>query len=148
MSLELVIDASVLIQIYVLEPTTARAKTLVSGLIKPEPDELHVPEFRLLECANILWKHVRFSRMTVAHAQESIQRMRGLTLTIHPAASLLPRALEIGLDHKIAIYDSLYIALAESLKYPLVTADENQSRAASTVGVTLKPLSDFSEFVD
>ncbi len=56
---------------------------------------------------------------------------------------LLPRAIQIGLAHKLAIYDSIYIAVAEKYKYPLITADAKQETAARAVGVTIKPITDF-----
>ena len=139
-----IVDASVLIQAYVQEPDTARIQTLIARLGEYEPDIIHVPEFCLLECTNILWKHVRFHNMLVATAQEAIEAMGALPLHVHPVIELLPRALSIGLEQRIAIYDSLYIALAEMLDHPLITADARQSDAAQSAGVSLKPLDDFS----
>lgn len=108
-----VIDASVLIQAYVREPDSARVQTLLANLEKPEPDELNVPEFCLLECTNILWKHVRFHNMPVRTVQQALDAMSALPLEIYPVIELLPRALALGLEHQLAIYDLLYIALAE-----------------------------------
>jgi predicted nucleic acid-binding protein len=48
------------------------------------------------------------------------------------------------LKHKLALYDSIYIALAEQLKYPLVTDDSKQAEAARAEGIILKLLTDFS----
>ncbi len=148
MSRAWVLDASVLIQAYVREADSARVRTLLLSLKSPQPDQLHIPEFCLLECANILWKHVRFSGMSVFQARRSIDEMRALPLSVYPASRLLPRALMIGLDHQIAVYDSLYIALAEIMGHPLITADERQAKTATALGVTIKPLSDFPEYVD
>jgi len=68
----------------------------------------------------------------------------GLPLTLQPVIALLERSLEIGLAHQLAVYDSLYIALAERLALPLITADTKQEAAARAVGVTLKPITDFA----
>ncbi|HEX9839781.1 MAG TPA: type II toxin-antitoxin system VapC family toxin [Anaerolineales bacterium] len=67
-----------------------------------------------------------------------------LPLTVMLVRDLLPRGLQIGLTHQLALYDSVYIALAEKLNYPLITADERQERAASAEGITIKALTDFS----
>jgi len=56
----------------------------------------------------------------------------------------MPRALEIGLKHQLAIYDSIYIALAEKLNYPLITVDQKQAKASQAEGVTLKNIADFT----
>lgn len=52
-------------------------------------------------------------------------------------------ALQIGLVHQLAIYDSIYIALAEQFNCPLITADVKQEAAAKAIGVTIKPITDF-----
>jgi len=56
----------------------------------------------------------------------------------------MPRALEIGLKHQLAIYDSIYIALAEKLNYPLITVDQKQAKASQAEGITLKNIADFT----
>lgn len=60
-----------------------------------------------------------------------------------PIADLLSRALELGLKHQLAIYDSLYIALAESLDCPFITVDSRQEAAAKAEGIVIKPVTDF-----
>ena len=55
------------------------------------------------------------------------------------------RALEIGLKHELAVYDSVYIALAEQLGHPLITDDSRQATAASAEGITLKAITDFKQ---
>ncbi len=146
MNEDIVLDASVLIQAYVREPDTARVQTLLQGLEAPQSSRLHVPVFCLLECTNVLWKHIRFHNMPVTYAKTAIGQMTSLPLIVHPATDLLSRALTVGLEHELAIYDALYIALAEQLACPLVTADERQADTADATGVVLKPLADFPEF--
>jgi len=48
------------------------------------------------------------------------------------------------LKHQLAIYDSIYIALAEKLNYPLITVDQKQAKASQAEGVTLKNIADFT----
>lgn len=61
-----------------------------------------------------------------------------------PTRQLLPRALQIGLSSQLALYDSLYIAMALNLGCPLVTLDDRQAKGAIASGVSLKPITDFS----
>jgi predicted nucleic acid-binding protein len=56
---------------------------------------------------------------------------------------LLTRGLQIGLAHQLALYDSVYLALAEKLRYPLITVDERQAKAAAALGLILKSITDF-----
>jgi predicted nucleic acid-binding protein len=50
----------------------------------------------------------------------------------------------MSLRHQIVVYDSVYIAIAEQVGAPLITADQKQAQAAAAEGVTLKPITDFA----
>lgn len=138
-----VVDASVSIQCFITQTYTPQAKILVEQLA--EGDQLYIPEFCVLECANVFWKEVRFRGMHQAQAERMVHQMLALPLQMQPVYHLLPQALEIGLAHQLAVYDSLYIALALSLECPLVTVDDRQSQAAIAVGTTAKLITDFSD---
>jgi predicted nucleic acid-binding protein len=73
-----------------------------------------------------------------------IVEMLVLPLQIVSVTSLLPRALQIGLIYQLAIYDSMYIALALDMNCPLITVDARQFNAATACGVVIKPITDFS----
>jgi len=143
----LIVDTSVLIQAFIRDQDTARARTLLRGIFDPSnPPVLHVPEFCLLECTNILWKRVRFQSTSLAAMQRALNALLAMPLTVQPVITLLPRALALGVGHHLAVYDSLYIALAESLHYPLITVDQRQGAVASAAGILLKPLTDFPPY--
>ena len=144
---EYIVDASVLIQGFMRDTDTLRVLTLLNHLFDPQPAVLHIPEFCLLECANILWKQAQFHNTPLANVQKSLDSLIATPVTIQPIIPLLPRALTIGVQHNLAVYDSLYLALGESLKHPLITVDLRQAAAASALGVALKSLSDFPEFI-
>lgn len=138
---EYVVDASVVVQHLLNERFTANADALFDQVDKSIT--LYIPEFCLLECSNVLWKQVRFQEMPPSQADELMTDLAALVMTRIPVVNLLRRGLQIGLAHQLAIYDSVYIALAETLGYPLITVDERQSKAALAEGISLKPLSDF-----
>jgi len=121
---------------------------LLQGLGEPNAIELHIPEFTLMECVSVLWQHVRRHGLVVNTAKEMVQTLLDLTLHVHLAAHLLPRAFEIATDHGLAIYDSIHVALAEQLGCPLITNDERQGKVAAAVGIVIKPITDFPEFVE
>jgi len=136
-----IVDASIAVQLLIADTHTLEAKALFRSI--EDGNRLILPEFALLECANVLWKHVRFHGISPVEAENLIKALIGLDVVITPAAGLLPRALEIGLKHQLAVYDSVYIALAEQSGYPLITDDNRQASAAGAEGITLKAITDF-----
>ncbi len=136
-----IVDASVVIEYLVTGPYTANARALFTQ-VKPA-DRLIVPEFCLLECTNVLWKQVRFQGMTPIQAQSSLRNLRRLPLTRVPVKAVLRTTLIIALKHKLAAYDSAYVALAICLGSPLVTIDRPQSQAATAEGVAVAPITGF-----
>lgn len=137
-----VVDASVVIQLLITDQNSNEVEALFDRV--SYGDKLIVPEFGLMECTNVLWKHVRFQGLSQADAEGLVQDLIALDVTITPTIGLMPRALEIGLKYQLAVYDSVYIALASKLQHPLITIDQRQAKAAQAEGVTLKPITDFS----
>ncbi|MBD1844188.1 type II toxin-antitoxin system VapC family toxin [Cyanobacteria bacterium FACHB-63] len=136
-----VVDASVVIQYAITQQYTPESRNLISQMYQGH--RLHLPEFCLLECTNVLWKAARFDNLDLAIATQIVTELQRLPFQIEPVLSLLPKALQIGLTYQLAIYDSLYVALAEQLDLPLISVDERQVRAAIAQNVTIKPITDF-----
>lgn len=138
---EYIIDTSIVIQVLIQDQYTTQVRNLFRRLVAG--DKLYIPEFCLLECANVMWKRVRFNALPPNVAKVLLDDLLALPFTTLPLDDVLQRALQIGLEHKLAVYDSLYIAFAEQYQFPLITADTRQETAASAVGVTIKPITDF-----
>jgi predicted nucleic acid-binding protein len=77
-----VVDTSVVIQRFIADSYTDQTKALFSGL--QQSDELWIPEFCLIECANVFWKRVRFSNMPQAQAEQLTIDLIALPLQIAP----------------------------------------------------------------
>ncbi len=137
-----VVDASVVIEYIISGSHTTNAKALFGQ--STANDRFIVPEFCLLECTNVIWKHVRFQGMSIPQSQALLRHLRKIPLTRVPMKAALGMALSIGLTHKLAVYDSAYIALARRSQFPLITIDHPQSEAALNEGVTLKQITDFA----
>jgi|SRR5579859_3108695 len=136
-----VVDASVVIEYLVTGSRTPYARALFNQKIAD--DRLIVPEFCLLECTNVLWKHVRFQGMETKQAEKLLRHLLKLPLSRTPVKAVLNSALRIGLAHQLAIYDSAYVVLAMLFRCPLITIDQPQQRAAAAEGITLKSITDF-----
>lgn len=137
-----VVDTSVVVQHFIVQTYTCEAEVVLNLL--SVGDRLHIPEFCLIECANVFWKEVRLRGLPQTEAERFIDELLAIPFEIAPVSELLQQALQFNITHQLAIYDSLYIALAESLNCPLITVDVRQLNAALAYGVAIKPITDFS----
>jgi predicted nucleic acid-binding protein len=114
----LVIDASVLVDaLLVAGPARARLAS----------DNLQAPELIDAELLSVLRRLVLADKLQEAHALQALAAANQLGLRRHPSRSLWPRAWE--LRSNLSAYDALYVALAEQLDAPLLTADARLARA-------------------
>ena len=121
-----VIDASVLVKPFTRHDEADRAKSL--ALLERHAVRrcrIALPEFGRFEVMNA----VRFSR----HADEgqTTAALRALDRFGLDFVVLAPRALEravaLSWDRGVSVYDAAYVALAETLDAPLITADTKLS---------------------
>jgi predicted nucleic acid-binding protein len=138
-----VIDTSALLHAFIIDTYTDHVRALLALLTEESPPELHFLDIGLAESANVLWRRVRFSGVPADQAHQLLKDLLALPLVIHDSRALLSDGLTIGLERTLAVYDSLYIALAKEPAYPLITADGPQERAAISVGVKIKAIADF-----
>jgi len=118
-----VLDASVVAKWFVRHGEADRERALsirdrhTSGLCR-----LIVPEFALLEVGTA----IRYSaRARESDGAAALDLLRDLSIEIHALTwDLLRKANAISWAYKIAMYDAAYVALAEGVGFPLLTADE------------------------
>jgi predicted nucleic acid-binding protein len=127
--LRLVIDASVGVKLFVREPLSDRAEALLGHLALDPPAQLYVPDLFFVECANILWKYVRRFGYPAENASQDVHDLQRLRLRTISTAELIVEALHIGLECGLTAYDASYVALAQRLQVPLITADERLAKA-------------------
>ncbi len=108
---------SVLFKFLVPEENSDRAEALAAS------SKLIAPEIIFAEVGNVLWSRIRSGGFDLEAGQILLERLSSFNLEARPVRPLVARALAIanGLDH--AIYDCLFLALAESIAVPFVTAD-------------------------
>jgi predicted nucleic acid-binding protein len=85
---------------------------------------LLAPDVYPVEIAHTLNKAERQSIVTPPFASIALHRYLRILPTLHRSLDLLPRAQEIASRYRIGVYDCLYVALAEQLQCPLLTADQ------------------------
>ena len=124
MSVDCVVDASVGIKLFLVEPLADRADTLFASLTETPPARLYVPDLFFIECANILWKYVHRFGHSSENAHQDIADLVRLPLQVVSTSELAEAALALALEHQITAYDAAYVALAQKASLPLVTANE------------------------
>jgi predicted nucleic acid-binding protein len=92
-----------------------------------DDQHVHVPHLVDIEVANAVRGHVRRGELDQRSGWDILHTFRWLAITRHGTFSMLDRVWE--LRHHLTAYDAAYVALAETLQCPLVTADARISRA-------------------
>ena len=136
-----VVDASVAAKWVVEEAHSAEAETLLRC------EALHAPDHWLAEAVNVLWSKVFKGDLNAADAGERMLLLSRAPVIGMPIAALMPRAFAISVARSVTVYNSPYVALAEALDLPLVTADARLIRRLSddpTLGKRLIWVGDLS----
>ena len=118
-----VLDASVIVKWFLYHQEADRDRALaLRDLHIAGRSKIHIPRLALLEVLNA----IRFSSKADEEAGEvALEALQDLHLEIKPGdVDVLRKANAIAWAYKITIYDALYVALAEQVGYPLITADE------------------------
>ena len=118
-----VVDASVLVKWFLHEKEADRDRALaLRDLHISGRSTIYVTRLALLEVLNA----IRFSPKADEEAGAmALEALHDLNLEIRPGdVNVFRKANAIAWAYKITIYDALYVALAEQVGYPLITADE------------------------
>lgn len=118
-----VLDASVIVKWFLHHQEEDRDKALaLRDLHVGGRTKIHIPRLALLEVLNA----IRFnSKAGEEDGDTAIETLQNLQLEINSGdINVLRKTNAIAWTYKITIYDALYVALAEQVGYPLITADE------------------------
>jgi predicted nucleic acid-binding protein len=142
MSQAYVVDASVGIKLFLVEPLAEVAERLFDQLAVSPLVPLYVPDLFYVECANILWKYVRRFGYPAENARQDVADLRALNLQVAATADVLETAFNLALQFEITTYDASYVALAQQLGLPLVTADTTLVRKLVRSGLDVRSLAE------
>jgi predicted nucleic acid-binding protein len=119
----LVVDASVLAPAIIDGgPSGAQIRARLRGETLAGPDLLRT------EVMSVVRRHHAAGHLTLAQAGHAVDDLVAFPLVVHPSAPLLRRVW--ALRSNLTVYDACYVALAEALACPLLTADRRLSNAA------------------
>lgn len=120
---DLVIDSSVAVKWFVVEPYSADARKILDGY-RNGSLSLLAPDLINAEFGNIVWKKHVLQGLAATDAQAIIDGFRSLQFTFVATATLLDDAYKLAVKHQRTVYDSLYLALSLRANCQFVTADE------------------------
>ena len=114
------LDTSVVVKWFILEEDSERATSLRQAHVRDEL-ALYAPDILLMELANAL----RYSPVVSAgEIPEALQVILDLNITVvRFDLDILVSAVSLGLERDLAVYDAYFLALAQAMEIPLITAD-------------------------
>lgn len=122
----MIIDASVAVKWFAIEAFHDEARALLAG---PEP--LLAPDILAVEVANALSVKVGRGELDESETVRAVAAIGGGGQPeLRPSPPLTAEAFRMARRLEHPVYDCVYLALAEELDLPLVTADERFVAAA------------------
>ncbi len=86
--------------------------------------ELYAPSLLLFEVANSIWKNPNIPRKT---ARSLVRLAVKISPTLlNPSEEVAEQTLLLARKTRLTFYDAVYLTLAKSLSFTLVTADQEQ----------------------
>ncbi len=123
----IVIDASAVLEVLLQTPA---APALVKRFFRPA-ETLHAPHLLDLEVLQVLRRYVRNGSISASRAEEALEDLEDLGVERYGHELLVPRIWE--LRNQLTAYDAAYVALAETLRAPLVTLDARLARSGGHI---------------
>jgi predicted nucleic acid-binding protein len=121
----LVLDASVAVKWYLNDEEHTREAALVLAAYTAANVTLLVPDHIRYEVASALRNAVRVKRLTGEVARRDMSNFLDLHIQSVETDSLIRAAFDYALRYDCALYDGLYLALADMARCPLVQADRH-----------------------
>ena len=115
----IVVDASVGVKWFVSEKNSENAKSILI-----ENNQLHAPEFFLVEVNSVFSKKIKAHELIKSEADDARIQLDNFPIEYHSTRNIINRAFDLSLEIPHRIYDCLYLSLAIHLEALMVTADE------------------------
>lgn len=136
-----VLDASAVIPLVLDEGETREIRGLYRELLHGE-SQLFAPELLYAECANVLWKYVRWRGLSPIRSQRLLDEIREFVVQLSDLRTVSAAALHFGCETNMTPYDACYAVVAMQNKASLITADERFASQLKGSSVEVFMLSD------
>ena len=138
-----VVDASLVVK-WLVEEEDSDTATALGRFWRSEGINAIAPHFMIVEVANALYQRVLRGHLSAIETARLLEHLMASVVELRETSNLYRRTLELASQlGQGAIYDSHYLALAESLNCHLWTADERFFRAAAPVAPNIHRLGEF-----
>jgi predicted nucleic acid-binding protein len=138
----MIVDASVATKWFLFEEDTPRANALLDGTHK-----LLAPALIRIEVFAAITRRFRKGEAPEAEVRQACRDWSDMIsegiITLLPLEPDAPQAIDLAIQLKHPFQDCLYLALAERLQAPLVTADPKFIKRTATLYPCVKPLPAF-----
>ena len=113
------LDTSVAVKWFVTEEDSERAADLQQAHLRDDL-QLHAPDILLMESANAL----RYAGLSEERILQDLETFSALGIEIIQfSLDVLNSAVNLSLEHDLAVYDAYFLALAQAMEIPLITDD-------------------------
>jgi len=117
---DVLLDTSVAVKWFVAEVDSGKALDLQQAHLRDDL-QLHASDILLLESANAL----RYAGLSEEIILQDLETFSALGVEIIPfSIDVLNSAVSLSLEHDLAVYDAYFLALAQAMEIPLITADQ------------------------
>jgi len=131
---KLVIDASVIVKALVPEMLSEKASDVMAAVATGKVISL-APDLVYFEVANAVCKKYRRQELSRDDVTDILEATGRLRLAIEPSLPILPIAVDIALDARIAVYDATYVAVATLHDAKVITADKKFADSLARTGL-------------
>lgn len=131
-TISFVIDASVAVKWFSLEPHRRQAIKVLQGLERKKY-EVTAPELLLYEIINALWKG---KKLEIQSIKKAINDLSETEIRLQQLDKFLAyQAAEFMVKYNLTFYDAVYGALAFLLKIPLISANPKHHQKIKEIKV-------------
>jgi predicted nucleic acid-binding protein len=134
----LVIDSSITLAWFFEDERTERADVVLRQVAKAGAV---VPALWRLEIANALQSALRRKRINAAFRDASIADLRSFPIAVDSETDRHAWGTSLTLAERcqLTLYDAAYLELAQRLRLPLASLDQDLRAASRALGVTVRP---------
>lgn len=128
----IILDCSVVAKWFFPSEEDGKVALKIRDLFLSKKISISVPVLIYYEINNLIRTAIKSLRINEKLAKEAYQGFLELDLIAYSSKELMEMALEKAVSIDVSSYDASYLALAEYLKIPLITADQKLIDKAKT----------------